>query len=108
MKIMKIYYVLFTHEFDKNAEDEHGDVYPEIERCFESYIEHMTTDYKNAEYYLKETIRSVRGCSDYEERVGSETYYTNHYAIVYKDCEKITYEIRWHDVVMPEQDKELA
>ena len=108
MKTMKIYYILFRHEFDKNAEDEDGGVYPEIERCFTANVEHMTTNYSNAEFYLKETIKSIRRQSTYEDLVLSERYTTNHYEIVYKGGEEEKYDICWNNVVIPDQEEELA
>lgn len=105
MKSIQIYYILWTHE---RVEEEIIDEYPERTSYFEAKIAMMTTDYKKAENYLKEIIRSVRRQHEYEERVSSEKYYNNHYEISYYDGETEKYEIRQSNVDMPEQDKELA
>ena len=94
-----------THE---QVEEEINDEYPERTSYFEAKIVTMVTDYKNAENYLKEIIRSVRRHIGYEEQVQSERYTTNHYEIVYKGGETEKYDICWNNVVIPDQEEELA
>ena len=104
MKSIKIYYILWTHE---RVETEIVDEYPESTAYFEAQVSMMTTDYKKAESYLKEIIRSTRNQCDYEEHVSSEKYYQNHYEIFYYDGTQDKYEIR-QSCVIPEQNEELA
>lgn len=104
MKSIKIYYILWTHE---RVETEIVDEYPESTAYFEAQVSMMTTDYKKAESYLKEIIRSTRNQRDYEELVHSEKYYQNHYEILYYGGTQDKYEIR-QSCVIPEQNEELA
>lgn len=99
MKSIKIYYILWTHE---RVEIEIVDEYPESTAYFEAQVSMMTTDYKKAESYLKEIIRSIRNQCDYEELVNSEKYYQDHYEILYRGGIQDKYEIRQSNVIIPE------
>lgn len=105
MKSINIYYILWTHE---RVETEIVDEYPESTAYFEAQVSMMTTDYKKAESYLKEIIRSTRNSCDYEEQVNSEKYWQGHYEILYYDGTHDKYYIRQSNVIIPEQNEELA